>query len=176
MRKSERKREKKRPHRKQRKTKRASTLTLVPKAGKISRSTPSRSHTEAGTLRRRAQRACRECHVHKTRCSGDLPRCKRCEAGGLVCEYTPTKRNFTSVSYTSSASGGEGETAPTSSQDELGWTFTSTALSERPPVHDESQIENLIAEYATRAPSGICPDPLVPSPASSSTLALPPKD
>lgn len=97
-----------------------------------------------------------------------------------MCEYTPTKRNFTSVSYTGSASGGDGEMAPTSSQDELAWTFTSTSLSERPPVHDESQIENLIAEYATRAPPGTCPDLGVPSTTTttttSSTLALPEKD
>lgn len=63
--------------------------------GKVSRIAPSRDRTEAGTLRKRAQRACRECHAHKTKCSGDLPRCKRCEANDLLCEYTPSKRKFT---------------------------------------------------------------------------------
>ncbi|KAL6908968.1 hypothetical protein GGI43DRAFT_163817 [Trichoderma evansii] len=66
---------------------------------KVSRTTPSHSHTEAGTLRKRAQRACSQCHTHKTKCSGDLPRCKRCEAANLVCEYTPTRRRFTNVRF-----------------------------------------------------------------------------
>lgn len=61
---------------------------------KVSRTTPSRSHTEAGTLRKRAQRACTECHSHKTICSGDYPRCKRCEVSNLMCEYAPAKRKF----------------------------------------------------------------------------------
>lgn len=76
------------------------SLGCRPKANsliKVSRTTPSRSHTEAGTLRKRAQRACTECHSHKTRCSGDYPRCKRCEASNLVCEYTPAKRKFQHV-------------------------------------------------------------------------------
>ncbi|KAH6606763.1 Zn2Cys6 transcriptional regulator [Trichoderma cornu-damae] len=68
---------------------------------KVSRTTPSHSHTEAGTLRKRAQRACSQCHIHKTKCSGDLPKCKRCEAANLVCEYTPTRRRFTNVHFNS---------------------------------------------------------------------------
>ncbi|KAK7418856.1 hypothetical protein QQX98_003718 [Neonectria punicea] len=68
----------------------------------VSRTTPSNSHTEAGTIRKRAQRACSQCHAHKTKCSGDLPRCKRCEAGDLSCEYTPAKRKFTNVHFNSS--------------------------------------------------------------------------
>lgn len=79
----------------------------------MSRTTPSASHTEAGTLRKRAQRACSQCHSHKTKCSGDLPRCRRCEASNLVCEYTPTKRKFTNVRY-SAANGADG--APTPSE------------------------------------------------------------
>ena len=55
---------------------------------------PSQSHTEAGTARKRAQRACRQCHAQKTKCSGDLPRCKRCESSDLQCEYAPAKRKF----------------------------------------------------------------------------------
>ena len=66
---------------------------------KVSRTTPSRSHTEAGTLRKRAQRACSQCHSHKTKCSGELPRCKRCELSGLDCEYTPAKRKFSNVAF-----------------------------------------------------------------------------
>jgi len=61
---------------------------------KVLRTTPSQSHTEAGTPRRRAQRACGECHLHKTKCSGDLPRCKRCRSNDLPCVYTAARRNF----------------------------------------------------------------------------------
>ncbi|KAJ6446607.1 fungal transcriptional regulatory protein [Purpureocillium lavendulum] len=68
-------------------------------AQEVSRTTPSHSHTEAGTLRKRAQRACSQCHSHKTKCSGDLPRCKRCVASNLSCEYTPAKRRFTNVRF-----------------------------------------------------------------------------
>ncbi|KAG5951550.1 hypothetical protein E4U53_002837 [Claviceps sorghi] len=63
----------------------------------VARTTPSHSHTEAGTLRKRAQRACMQCHAHKTKCSGHLPRCKRCESSGLGCAYTPAKRKFTNI-------------------------------------------------------------------------------
>lgn len=31
-----------------------------------------------------------------------MPRCKRCEAGNLSCEYTPAKRRFTNVRFQSS--------------------------------------------------------------------------
>lgn len=83
------------------------TLTAValPRlTGKISRTAPSQSHTEAGTVRKRAQRACSQCHSHKTKCSGDLPKCQRCEVGDLACEYTPAKRNFASVPSNSTTS------------------------------------------------------------------------
>ncbi|KPM37767.1 hypothetical protein AK830_g8779 [Neonectria ditissima] len=80
--------------------------------GSVSRTTPSHSHTEAGTVRKRAQRACSQCHTHKTKCSGDLPRCKRCETGDLSCEYTPAKRKFTNVRFNSSSSkGGDKESS-----------------------------------------------------------------
>ncbi|KAH8782789.1 hypothetical protein F5883DRAFT_403687 [Diaporthe sp. PMI_573] len=62
--------------------------------GKVSRVAPSRDRTEAGTARKRAQKACQQCHLHKTKCSGDLPRCKRCEANNLSCEYVDSKRKF----------------------------------------------------------------------------------
>ncbi len=69
------------------------------------RTVPSRSHTEAGTLRKRAQRACRECHAHKCKCSGDLPRCKRCAALGLVCAYMPPKRKLVSAAPRAASKG-----------------------------------------------------------------------
>jgi hypothetical protein len=55
---------------------------------------PSKDRTEAGTVRKRAQKACQQCHKHKTKCSADYPRCKRCEDGNLVCEYVEGKRKF----------------------------------------------------------------------------------
>jgi len=70
---------------------------LTGEAGeKVLRTTPSQSHTEAGTPRRRAQRACSECHLHKTKCSGDLPRCKRCQGNNLACVYSNARRRFLS--------------------------------------------------------------------------------
>ncbi|KAK3940478.1 hypothetical protein QBC46DRAFT_434535 [Diplogelasinospora grovesii] len=66
---------------------------------RVSRTTPSRLHTEAGTPRKRAQRACQSCHAHKTKCSGDIPRCKRCEEADLKCEYAPAKRKFSTVPH-----------------------------------------------------------------------------
>lgn len=70
---------------------------LTSREDKISRIKPSQSLTEAGTLRKRAQRACSQCHSQKTKCSGDLPQCKRCDSLGLACEYLPAKRKFTNV-------------------------------------------------------------------------------
>lgn len=88
-------------------------LTMYCSLDKVSRTTPSASHTEAGTLRKRAQRACGQCHSHKTKCSGDLPRCRRCEASNLVCEYTPTKRKFTNVRYSATNPPPDGTATPT---------------------------------------------------------------
>ncbi|KAM3465920.1 hypothetical protein NHJ6243_001292 [Beauveria neobassiana] len=98
-----------------------STDNLRDPQDRVSRTTPSASHTEAGTLRKRAQRACSQCHSHKTKCSGDLPRCRRCEASNLICEYTPTKRKFTSVRY-SATNGTDG--APTPSETNISMQST----------------------------------------------------
>ncbi|KAH8879854.1 hypothetical protein GQ53DRAFT_853055 [Thozetella sp. PMI_491] len=114
--------------------------------GKVSRTTPSRSHTEAGTVRRRAQRACQNCHIHKTKCSGELPQCKRCDVNGLVCEYMPTKRNFSSVSYTKREPETEGDTLHPAAHDDSAWAIPSAALSDRPSAHDESEVENLTTQ------------------------------
>ncbi|ORY70095.1 uncharacterized protein BCR38DRAFT_99560 [Pseudomassariella vexata] len=65
--------------------------------GRVARITPNGTVTEAGTLRKRAQRACLECHGHKTKCSGDLPSCTRCQTNDLKCEYVPAKRKFANV-------------------------------------------------------------------------------
>ncbi|KAH8674045.1 hypothetical protein BX600DRAFT_509252 [Xylariales sp. PMI_506] len=75
------------------------TLSLVggkPRE-KVARITPNGTVTEAGTLRKRAQRACAQCHMHKTKCSGDLPSCLRCQANSISCEYIPSKRKFANV-------------------------------------------------------------------------------
>ncbi|ETS76310.1 hypothetical protein PFICI_11697 [Pestalotiopsis fici W106-1] len=71
---------------------------------KVARITPNGTVTEAGTLRKRAQRACQQCHAHKTKCSGDLPKCARCQLNELPCEYTPSKRKFANLPGQSSAS------------------------------------------------------------------------
>ncbi|KAK8026564.1 zinc finger transcription factor 1 [Apiospora marii] len=59
--------------------------------------TPTGTVTEAGTIRKRAQRACANCHRHKAKCSGDLPACSRCRSSSLTCEYAPSKRRFANV-------------------------------------------------------------------------------
>lgn len=96
-------------------------------ADRVSRTTPNAIHTEAGTLRKRAQRACGQCHSHKTKCSGDLPRCKRCEASNLVCEYMPTKRKFTNVRF-NAAAGAEGQESAPAIPDESSVSSATTLM------------------------------------------------
>lgn len=68
-------------------------------------------------MRKRAQKACAQCHAHKTRCSGDLPRCARCVASDLVCEYNSAKRRKTAAAA-SSAAASEDRRASASQPDE----------------------------------------------------------
>ena len=42
--------------------------------------------------RRRVGRACLGCHSRKAKCSGTRPKCGRCQAQGIDCEYTPARR------------------------------------------------------------------------------------
>ncbi|KAI0835156.1 hypothetical protein F5Y06DRAFT_139784 [Hypoxylon sp. FL0890] len=50
--------------------------------------------------RRRVRLACANCHSRKARCSGETPKCARCQAQGIECVYKPTKRSggFSSAS------------------------------------------------------------------------------
>ncbi|KAH9996642.1 hypothetical protein F4779DRAFT_631561 [Xylariaceae sp. FL0662B] len=43
--------------------------------------------------RRRVRLACANCHSRKARCSGEQPKCARCQAQGIECVYKPTKRS-----------------------------------------------------------------------------------
>ncbi|KAI1808213.1 hypothetical protein F4811DRAFT_287283 [Daldinia bambusicola] len=43
--------------------------------------------------RRRVRLACANCHSRKARCSGESPKCARCQAQGIECIYKPTKRS-----------------------------------------------------------------------------------
>lgn len=43
--------------------------------------------------RRRVRLACINCHSRKARCSGEAPKCARCQAQGIECVYRPTKRS-----------------------------------------------------------------------------------
>lgn len=128
-------------------------LTSIP--GKVSRTLPSQSQTEAGTVRKRAQRACHHCHTHKTKCSGDLPACKRCASAGLTCEYMPAKRKFASVPYNTAAQqSGKVETEIVVEDAPQGSLFVSEGLHPRSGVRsterdsglDESDVEQLTAE------------------------------
>lgn len=74
--------------------------------GKVSRIVPSQVRTEAGTARKRAQRACTQCHRHKTKCTGEQPVCKRCAVNNLDCEYGPSKRKFSSAPGSQTPTGG----------------------------------------------------------------------
>ncbi|KAJ2896128.1 hypothetical protein MKZ38_005852 [Zalerion maritima] len=114
---------------------------------KVARTMPSRSHTEAGTVRKRAQRACSQCHAHKTKCSGDLPRCKRCEVSDLVCEYTPAKRKFTNVQFNVNSAGEELELPllPARQSDSI----TSGAASAQTSTHPHLATPQLSASPAT---------------------------
>ncbi|KAK8041927.1 zinc finger transcription factor 1 [Apiospora rasikravindrae] len=74
-----------------------STSGSQAQAAKLARITPTGTVTEAGTIRKRAQRACANCHRHKAKCSGDLPACSRCRSSSLTCEYAPSKRRFANM-------------------------------------------------------------------------------
>ncbi|KAI0157932.1 hypothetical protein GGR52DRAFT_582779 [Hypoxylon sp. FL1284] len=43
--------------------------------------------------RRRVRLACANCHSRKARCSGETPKCARCQSQGIDCVYRPTKRS-----------------------------------------------------------------------------------
>ncbi|KAI1632591.1 hypothetical protein F4809DRAFT_656144 [Biscogniauxia mediterranea] len=43
--------------------------------------------------RRRVRLACTNCHSRKARCSGEAPKCARCQTQGIECIYKPTKRS-----------------------------------------------------------------------------------
>ncbi|KAF3770509.1 hypothetical protein M406DRAFT_66909 [Cryphonectria parasitica EP155] len=73
------------------------SLVRVIEFRSFSRVTPTQDLTEAGTRRKRAQRACEACHSHKTKCSGEFPKCRRCLENGLNCEYKVSRRKFTAA-------------------------------------------------------------------------------
>jgi hypothetical protein len=58
----------------------------------LRRTTPTEKVTEAGTIRKRAQRACRHCRQRKVKCSGGTPQCTQCLRNRLGCEYPPIRR------------------------------------------------------------------------------------
>ncbi|KAI1814927.1 hypothetical protein GGS20DRAFT_597529 [Poronia punctata] len=43
--------------------------------------------------RRRVRLACTNCHSRKARCTGETPKCARCQSQGIECVYRPTKRS-----------------------------------------------------------------------------------
>ncbi|KAH7033609.1 uncharacterized protein B0I36DRAFT_430789 [Microdochium trichocladiopsis] len=59
--------------------------------------------------RRRVRLACINCHSRKARCSGETPKCARCQSQGIECVYKPTKRsggvNGSSTHYTGTGTG-----------------------------------------------------------------------
>lgn len=73
-------------------------MWLTPFAAKVVRVPPSIHQTEAGTPRARAPKACNECHAHKTRCTSEHPKCRRCKSMNLECVYEKSKRKSASAS------------------------------------------------------------------------------
>ncbi|ORY71446.1 uncharacterized protein BCR38DRAFT_479938 [Pseudomassariella vexata] len=65
--------------------------------------------------RRRVRLACINCHSRKARCSGETPKCARCQAQGIECVYRPTKRSG-GVNGTSTAHQGDSEHESVSSE------------------------------------------------------------
>ncbi|KAI0403684.1 hypothetical protein F4802DRAFT_607940 [Xylaria palmicola] len=43
--------------------------------------------------RRRVRLACTNCHSRKARCTGETPKCARCQSQAIECIYRPTKRS-----------------------------------------------------------------------------------
>ncbi|KAM0812662.1 hypothetical protein AB5N19_12653 [Seiridium cardinale] len=124
---------------------------------KVARITPNGTVTEAGTLRKRAQRACQQCHAHKTKCSGDLPRCARCQLNDLPCEYTPSKRKFANLPRQSSAATtptpqavttSEEDSAPESRNDTQTPTALDSALVLSPSCQDHLLKREVILKHA----------------------------
>lgn len=65
--------------------------------------------------RRRVRLACINCHSRKARCSGETPKCARCQAQGIECVYRPTKRSG-GVNGTSTVHAGDSEHESVSSE------------------------------------------------------------
>ncbi|KAK5989995.1 hypothetical protein PT974_08258 [Cladobotryum mycophilum] len=93
-------------------------------------------------------------------CSGDLPKCKRCESTGLNCEYTPTRRRFANVRFNSpkledtppsalQPAKPEGTVSPTSSAGSVAGTSTSIGnVNIAMPLMDASAL--MAEEYLVR--------------------------
>ncbi|KAK8859922.1 hypothetical protein PGQ11_010656 [Apiospora arundinis] len=77
--------------------------------------------------RRRVRLACSNCHSRKARCSGEMPKCKRCQSQGIECIYRPTKR---SGSLTTPAPGQAGDSEHES--------ISSEPPEKRRHVHDDA--------------------------------------
>lgn len=71
----------------------AYTSLCVESTGSLQRTTPTQMFTEAGTIRIRVQRACRNCRQRKVKCSGGTPQCDHCLKNRLDCEYPPIQRS-----------------------------------------------------------------------------------
>lgn len=80
--------------------------------------------------RRRVRLACSSCHSRKARCSGDTPKCKRCQSQGLECVYRPTKRS--GGPGPGPGPGGEGASATTTPPGHAGDSEHESAASEPP--------------------------------------------
>jgi hypothetical protein len=152
---------------------RLANLAFTPRKDKISRIKPSQNLTEAGTLRKRAQRACSQCHSQKTKCSGDLPQCKRCESLSLACEYLPAKRKFTNVRLNHPATVAEEMPSTPASVQSPGMMATPTPSVVVPPQPPPAMSvppppPSTVASAATMATTSSAPPSQSPNTATSS--------
>ncbi|PSN59782.1 hypothetical protein BS50DRAFT_224240 [Corynespora cassiicola Philippines] len=52
-----------------------------------------RREVAARPQRSRVSRACNNCRTRRTKCSGEQPRCKECQANGLPCVYEQSRKD-----------------------------------------------------------------------------------
>ncbi|KAI2634026.1 hypothetical protein GGS21DRAFT_490946 [Xylaria nigripes] len=60
--------------------------------------------------RRRVRLACTNCHSRKARCTGETPKCARCQSQGIECIYRPTKRSAGNINGTAVSNNQHGNT------------------------------------------------------------------
>ena len=98
-------------------------------------------------MRKRAQRACGECHAHKSKCSGDLPSCQRCVGLGILCVYMPPKRKLGAEPGTPAKRGTSPVAAAEDSVDSRQRSLSSSSARLAPYPAPANNTDAITAEY-----------------------------